>query len=93
MHFPHDAEGRKAAAAAMTKAAPAFMAKIAALRKQFPGSKLTHFKAGSLEYGRPSKPGFQITEGIDHKAMQREREAQIESEKKRLQKAKSRRAR
>jgi hypothetical protein len=49
--FPTTTERKREAYAAMVREAPDVMVEVAALMKQFPGSKLTYFKAGTLELG------------------------------------------
>lgn len=68
--FPTDPAERKAAAAAMTAASPALMQDVAAWRQLFPKARLTHFKAGDMEYGEGGKDGFVITEAFCRAALE-----------------------
>ena len=64
MEFPTDQAGRKSAHEAMRAVAPGLLDEIAEIRKQFPKARLTHFKAGDLEYGTPTPAGIPISEDL-----------------------------
>lgn len=48
----------------MVREAPELMEELSALRAQFPGSKITHFKAGNLELGESPREGWTVDEQV-----------------------------
>lgn len=79
--FPTDKAGRAAVFQAMQAAAPELMQDIAALRAQFPDSKLTHFKADGIEYGEGNKDGWVVDENAVRLARWRRAKAKAAADK------------
>jgi hypothetical protein len=57
MDFPTDPKAKRVLLAQMEAFAPELLADINALRKQFPGARLTYFQAGPIEVGETPAEG------------------------------------
>ena len=90
--FPRDPEAKKRLHRDMVAVAPSLMAEVAEIKKLFPKARLTHFKGGGMEYGTPSKPGWEIPADIDTAAIEAERKLAMKREQKRIERNKARRA-
>jgi hypothetical protein len=51
----------------MQSTSPDLMAEIAALRKQFPGARLTRFTCSAFERGEPIRDGWEVDENLSRK--------------------------
>lgn len=77
----------------MVAAAPALMSDIAALRTQFPSAKVTHFKAGSVEYGEPAPAGWPISDELVYRVNRPAIQAAIEADQKQAKRRSTTRSR
>jgi hypothetical protein len=66
-------------AAAMQAAAPDLMAQVSAIRQQFPGAKLSYFRADGIELGKASAPGWKVDDHLVMRAQQVERDIAAEA--------------